>query len=193
MHTCGVVLSGGKSSRMGTNKSLLRLDGNKPVIEHIYEEIQQVCNDTIIVTNHPDQYDFMKAIMVGDRYVDMGPLAGLETAMYHIDAELYVIAACDMPFVNKDIYTYLKQQIQSYDAVIPRFNDQIHPLAGIYRRNVLSSIQHQIQSHDLRVRGFFEHVNVLYVEDFSMFPEATVKNHFFNMNNPTDFEQAKRV
>ncbi|HLR01483.1 MAG TPA: molybdenum cofactor guanylyltransferase [Virgibacillus sp.] len=193
MHSCGVVLSGGKSSRMGTNKSLLQLNDDKPVIQHIYDEIKHICDDTIIVTNQPEQYDFLKATMVGDRYFDMGPLAGLETAMYHIDADIYMIAACDMPFINRDIYTYLANKLQSYDAVIPRFDNQMHPLAGIYRRHVLPSIQKQIQSHDLRVKGFFEDINVLYVDDFASFPQTMVERHFFNMNDPAEFEEAKRL
>ena len=196
MHTCGVILAGGKSSRMGTNKSLLTIHDNKPVIQHIFEEIKLISDDTVVVTNHPDQYDFLQATMIGDRYFDKGPLAGLETSMYHMKAEYYIIAACDMPFIDKQIYTYLRDQLQrydTYDAVIPVFNDQQHPLAGIYKREVLLSIQNQLYLNNLRVKSFFNDINVLYVNDFSMFSRATIEKHFFNMNNPTEFEQAKRL
>lgn len=196
MYTCGVILAGGKSSRMGTNKSLLQINDQKPVIQHIHEELKRISDDVIVVTNQPNQYDFLQTTMVGDRYFDMGPLAGLETSMYHMNAAYYIIAACDMPFVNKEIYTYLKnklQQYDSYDAVVPVFNDRVHPLAGIYKRNVLSSIQKQIHLRNLRVKSFFSDVNILYIDDFSLFSKATVEKHFFNMNYPTEFEQAKRL
>lgn len=193
MLTCGVILAGGKSSRMGTDKSLLQINDNNPIIQDIHEELKQINEDTVIVTNHPDQYNFMQAAMIGDRYFDMGPLAGLETAMYHIDAECYIVAACDMPFINNEVYTHLKQQLQSYDAVVPIFNDQLHPLAGVYRRKVLPYIQQQLQSQDLRVKGFFKNINVSYVEDFSSFSKETIEKHFFNMNNPSEFEHAKRL
>src|SRR5699024_12735851 len=98
MHSCGVVLSGGKSSRMGTNKSLMQVNDDKAVIQHIYDEIKHICDDTIIVTNQPEQYDFPKTTMVADRYFDMGPLAGLDAAMYHIDADIYTLAPSDLPF-----------------------------------------------------------------------------------------------
>ncbi|HLQ71428.1 MAG TPA: NTP transferase domain-containing protein, partial [Bacillota bacterium] len=78
MYSCGVLLAGGKSSRMGKNKSLLNVNDNRPVIQVIYDEIKQINEDSIIVTNHPGEYDFLQATMVGDRYYDMGPLAGLE-------------------------------------------------------------------------------------------------------------------
>lgn len=193
MHSCGVVLAGGKSSRMGTNKSLLHIKENQPVIQHIFEEMKQINDETIIITNHPEQYDFLQATKVGDRYLDMGPLAGLETAMYHINADSFTIAACDMPFINRNIYTYLKQQLQSYDAVVPIFNEKMHPLAGVYKRKVLPSIQRQLQLHDLRVKSFFTDINVLYVDDFSSFSQAAAKKHFFNMNHPSEYEQAKKL
>ena len=194
MYSCGVLLAGGKSSRMGKNKSLLNVNDNRPVIQVIYDEIKQINEDSIIVTNHPDEYDFLQATMVGDRYYDMGPLAGLETAMYHIDAAYYMIAACDMPFINKQIYTYLHEQLQqhnTYDAVVPVHNNQIHPLAGIYKRNVLPHIQRQLEIGNLRVKSFFEDIHTLYIDSFSQFSQSTLKKHFFNMNNPEEFEQAK--
>jgi len=196
MYSCGVVLAGGKSSRMGKNKSLLKVNTDKPVIQEIYEEIKEINDETIIVTNHPGQYDFLQTTMVGDRYFDMGPLAGLETAMYHINAEYYMIAACDMPFINKQIYTYLHNQLQeynAYDAVIPVYNDHIHPLAGVYKRNVITSIQQRLQLDDLRVRSFFEDIQVLYVNTFPQFSASTIEKHFFNMNNPAEFQQAKQL
>lgn len=193
MHTCGVVLAGGKSSRMGTNKSLLYIDENQPVIQRIFEALQKVNDETIVVTNHPEDFDFLQAAKVGDRYLDMGPLAGLETAMYHIDADSFMIAACDMPFIKPGVYSYLKQQLRSYDAVVPVFDGQVHPLAGIYKRKVLPGIQQRLQSHDLRVRSFFDDFNVLYADDFSAFSHAAIEKHFFNMNNPTEYETAKHL
>src|SRR5699024_12091296 len=66
METCGVILAGGKSTRMGTNKALLKID-NRTVIEKVASELQLVCDKVIIVTNVPDDYRFLDFDLIGDR------------------------------------------------------------------------------------------------------------------------------
>src|SRR5699024_11513610 len=101
-----VLLSGGKSSRMGTNKSLIKLDEN-PVISHIIEEMQTLTDDVFIITNDPQIYTFTGLSMFSDRYKGKGPLAGLESAFYHIPSDVFLIAACDMPVIHHRAYMYL--------------------------------------------------------------------------------------
>lgn len=192
MNICGVVLSGGKSSRMGTNKSLLTID-NKPVIEHILEEIQNCSDEAVIIANQPLMYKFLGVKQFSDRYINKGPLAGLETALYHVDANIFIFAACDMPFISNIVYHYLLQQLAHYDAVVPIYNNQMHPLSGIYKKSVLPHIQAQIKKNDLKVKGFFAYVNVIYVRDFGNLSDSLLQKHFFNMNEPVQYEEAKRL
>lgn len=192
MHICGVVLSGGKSSRMGTNKSLLTIN-KKPVIKYIADELKSLSEEVVLITNEPEIYDFLHLNTYCDRYEDKGPLAGLETALYHKNADVFLIAACDMPFINGQVYNYLLQQLESYDAVVPVYNNRMHPLAGVYRRKVLPEIQLQISESNLKVRGFFKHIKVNYIEEFNNISTDTLQKHFFNMNNPKEYEEAKRL
>lgn len=192
MNTCGVILSGGKSSRMGTNKSLLTIE-NKPVIEWIADELKTCTDRVVLITNEQKQYDFLQLETYGDRYMDKGPLAGLESALYHVDADQFVVAACDTPLVNRQVYNFLLEQLGDYDATVPVFGQQLHPLAGIYKKSAMPIIQHQLNKNNLKVRGFFEHIEVNYIKEFSHIPASTVKNHFFNMNNPAQYEEAKRL
>ncbi|OZU90162.1 molybdenum cofactor guanylyltransferase [Virgibacillus indicus] len=190
MRTCGVILSGGKSSRMGTTKSLLKL-GERTVIEHIIEEVQSCTDEVCIVSNQPSLYRFLNKNIYTDRYKDKGPLAGFEAAMYHNDADVFVFAACDMPFINGEVYKYLLKQLNEYDAVVPVYNDQLHPLSGVYKRDVLPNIQEQLDKDLLKVKGFFEHIKVHYIKDFGDISEKILEMHFFNMNTPSHYEQAK--
>lgn len=192
MQTCGVILAGGKSSRMGTNKSLLPIQG-KASVERVSDELKTVTDNVIIIANESKTYDFLQIKRYSDRHVDKGPLAGLESALYHADADIYFIAACDMPFIDGRIYTYLLEQIAHYDAVVPVYNGQNHPLAAIYRRSILSQIQQQIANNNLRVKSFFEHINVHYIDKFNGIPDSIVEKHFFNMNNPEQYNQAMRL
>ncbi|MFB4169168.1 molybdenum cofactor guanylyltransferase [Virgibacillus sp. JSM 102003] len=191
MNISGVVLSGGKSSRMGTNKSLLTLEG-KPVIEHITNELQLVSHTVSVISNTPSSFDFLNLDLYKDRYLNLGPLAGLESAIYHIDADVYICAACDMPFIHKDVYDYLLHSLGDFDAVIPIYNEKMHPLSGIYTSNVLPEIQQLLANDQLKVRELFDHINVKYVRDFGGIPEYILTRHFFNMNYPNQYEEAKR-
>lgn len=191
METCGVILAGGKSTRMGTNKALLKID-NRTVIEKVASELQLVCDKVIIVTNVPDDYRFLDFDLIGDRYINKGPLAGIESAMYHYVANQYIIAACDMPFINRHIYRYLINNLTSYDAVVPKYGNRVHPLSGIYRRNVLKNIQEHIENENLKIRSFFAHINIHIIDKFNNIDKTLLDYHFFNMNNPEEYQQAKR-
>lgn len=190
MDICGVVLSGGKSSRMGKNKALLEIKG-KPAIKHIVEEMKDLSDRLVVVTNHPDDYHFLNLPLISDRYPNKGPLAGIETAMYHEDAAVFIIAACDMPFVSRNIYRILLNKIDGYDAVVPVFENQLHPMSGIYRRTTLPVIQQKIEKDELKVKGFFSGLKVKYVDEFDGINQEQLEKHFFNMNYPSQYLQAK--
>lgn len=192
MNTCGVILSGGKSSRMGANKSLLTIK-NKTTIEWIAAELKACTDKVALIANEQERYEFLHLETYSDRYTDKGPLAGLESALHNIDADIFVIAACDMPFVNGQVYNYLLEQIKGYDAVVPIYNQQIHPLAAVYRKSVLSKIKQQLEENNLKVRGFFDHIKVNYIKAFHSIPNDKLEKHFFNMNSPVEYEEAKRL
>ncbi|PAV29450.1 molybdenum cofactor guanylyltransferase [Virgibacillus profundi] len=192
MHICGVILSGGKSSRMGTNKSLLKL-GNQTVIEHIANELQTYTDEVIVIANEPSVYKFLNLEIYSDRYIDKGPLAGFETAMYHKNADAFIIAACDMPLISGKVYEYLLNQLEYYDAVVPVFDDQLHPLSGIYKKNVLPKIQGNLNKDVRKVKSFFDDVHVNFIHDFGQISDELLQRHFFNMNKPSHYEEAKSL
>ncbi|WP_163969810.1 molybdenum cofactor guanylyltransferase [Oceanobacillus halotolerans] len=190
MKRCGVILSGGKSSRMGKNKSLLELNG-QTVIEHVMDTMEE-CSDTlVIITNEPSRYTHLSIPLQRDRFHYQGPLAGIESGMYYHEADVYFIAACDMPFVHKDVYDQLFNQLGRYEAVVPVYDGQIHPLSGIYKRSVLPVIQQLLNDDQRKVKKLLDAVQVHYVHDFSGIPQELVEKHFFNMNHPEQFEHAK--
>lgn len=192
MNTCGIILSGGKSSRMGTDKSLLPLR-DKPVIEHVATKMKTITSHRAIITNSSEKYAFLDIVMFADRYPGKGPLAGLESAFYHIDASVFVCAACDMPYISVEVYNHLLHQLGDYDAVIPVFNDRIHPLSGIYTKRILPFIQQQLERDQLKMKDVFRFLNVHYADNYEGIPANTLKKHFFNMNNPGQYEEAKHL
>ncbi|HEY4602466.1 MAG TPA: molybdenum cofactor guanylyltransferase [Cerasibacillus sp.] len=190
MDICSVILAGGESSRMGTNKALLKLN-NEIVIEKIFNELQQLSSRVYIVANEKKIYDFLNIPIISDRFYGKGPLAGIETALYHAAEDVIVISPCDTPFIHKEIYRYLVDELKTYDAVIPYYDNQPQPLSGIYKKRILPIIQEQLQNDELRIRSFFSKINVKYVHDFGHISDLIIEKHFFNMNDPEAYSRAK--
>ncbi|TFJ93880.1 molybdenum cofactor guanylyltransferase [Lentibacillus salicampi] len=192
MRICGVILSGGQSSRMGATKSFLEIDG-RPAIAHIADELKRLSDRVAVITNEPADYQFLELDLYPDRYRNKGPLAGIETAIYHMDADVYAFAACDMPFIHYGIYEHLIQSLNHHDAVIPMYDERVHPLSGIYTKNVLPYIQMLLDSDQRKIRTLFDHITVNYVTSYNGISKHTLDKHFFNMNDPEQYEMAKRL
>lgn len=190
LHIQGIVLAGGKSSRMGTNKALLSIH-NKKVIEHIIEELQEITNDIIIIANEPEYYKAYNYPIYKDRYKQKGPLAGLETALYHMRGDVAVVSPCDTPFIHHSVYEELLENMNDFDAIVPTYEGQIHPLSGVYRKSVHASVEYCIQNDQLRMTSFFDDIHMHLKEDFSAIDPSIAKKHFFNMNTVEEFNQAK--
>ena len=102
----GIILSGGKSSRMGENKSLLKL-GPKTVIEHVVELMQSIFSEVILITNTPEEYHFLNIPMYADIYKYKGPIAGIHSGLTHSNTETNFIVSCDIPLLTSEIIEYV--------------------------------------------------------------------------------------
>lgn len=194
-----VLLAGGQSRRMGTNKALLPV-GGKPNIEHIRDELNVSSPKFVVVTNEPDTYRFLGEQMVQDLHPGKGPLAGIQSGLTHSLAEWNLVVACDMPFVSADAADFLLGQAikqpadasRQIDAVVPLIDGQLHPLFAVYHKHCADRIEELIAADNLRMIDLLAKLRVKHVTE-SDFP-ATIDSSklVFNMNKPHEWEQAKR-
>lgn len=192
MKTCSIILAGGHSTRMGTNKGILPL-GEKFVIEYIIDEMHTITGEVIINSNDPATYSYLELPVVKDNFIDQGPLAGIEAALSQVDADIFLCSACDTPFINRHVYRYLLKQLARYDAVVPVYKDKLHPLSGIYDKKVWPKLQTQLSNGERKVSLLFDHINVNYVDTFPKIAINDLEKHFFNMNDPLQYKEAKRL
>ncbi|WP_077621789.1 molybdenum cofactor guanylyltransferase [Sediminibacillus massiliensis] len=188
MKKAGVILAGGKSSRMGENKALLPI-GERPAISLIAEELQKSFPETIIIANQPEVFEFLGLPIFMDRYQEAGPLAGLEAAFSYDDSSMLSLTGCDMPFISHEVYDYLANQMDEYEAVIPIFKNRIQPLSGIYHRKSLEKLRACLDGKQYKVKQFLDQLKVNYLELDGQIPEAILSRHFFNMNYREEYEQ----
>ena len=93
------IQAGGKSSRMGTDKSFVPFLG-RPMIEVVRERVEGLGDELIVVTNKPEAYAYLGLPMFGDDYPDTGPLGGIYTALHHAAHPHVLTVACDMPWLS---------------------------------------------------------------------------------------------
>lgn len=193
MKAAAIILSGGKSSRMGTNKALLKIN-EKTNVERITDSLKPHFDDIILVTNDPESYRFLGVRIVSDLFPGSGPLAGIHAGLLASDCEMNFTIACDMPFVSGEIARALVNEGRDYDAVVPIINGKKQTLFAGFKKNVTTEIEKCFERGRLPIKHLLDHLNVLYVteNDLPVASNIDLERVFFNMNHPNEYEIAKK-
>ncbi|WP_404330517.1 molybdenum cofactor guanylyltransferase [Mesobacillus maritimus] len=193
MKAGAIILSGGKSSRMGKNKALLPFN-DKTNIERIRDELKSLFDDIILVTNDPESYEFLNLKSVSDEFPGKGPLAGIHAGLMASDYEENIVVACDMPFVSAELASTLVQNLKHYDAIIPVIGEKQHPLFAAYQKRIVPEIEACLKEDRLRVIHLLDKLNVRYLDDndLQVYSDGSLEEIFFNMNVPEEYEEAKQ-
>lgn len=194
MKAGAVILAGGKSSRMGSNKALLPING-KTNIERIKDSLDEVFSDIILVANDEEMYQFLNIPIVKDNVRDKGPLAGIEAGLLASRSETNLFVACDMPFVSTQLAEVLLANSDGYDAVVPVIAGKRHPLFAVYKRTLLDEISDCLQTNQLRIKHLLDRVNVNYLTEDQLSDAEIDKldRFFYNMNNPAEYAEAIKI
>ncbi len=182
----GVILAGGHSTRFGSNKALAMVDG-KPLVQHVTDTVAAIFDDCLLVTNTPEQYDFLNIPMIRDRYQEMGPLAGIHAALRHTGKSWIFVVACDMPNLSPELIQYLCNiDEQECDAIIPWLEKGPEPLFGIYNKKSLAVIDSHLQQKDCQVTRMLEDLQVRRISAEEILSITGDLTCFKNINRPTD-------
>jgi molybdopterin-guanine dinucleotide biosynthesis protein A len=185
----GIILAGGRNSRMGTNKAFLEIDGSR-LIDKAINIYREIFSEIIIVTNDPLSYiEFTDAEIVTDIYKGKGPLGGIYTGLFYANNSYAFVAACDMPFLNEDFIIYLTEQADKFDIVVPQLSEGFQPLHAIYSRNCLSHIKKLLITDKLKITGFYKEVRLLSIPEEKIKPFNQDGRLFLNVNTPEDIEK----
>ena len=208
----GVILAGGKSRRMGQNKALIQL-GDDSLIGHVIRRMHRVTDELLLITNTPTEYAHLNVGMHGDIIPDTGALGGIYTGLTYASYDTVLCIACDSPFLEPKLLTYLVSVLGEYDAVMPyTYSSRQTPfcrntdiggtnpthdgqiilqtLCAAYSKRCLPIIELMLQESELRVhalqeRAYIKRVSPEVWREFD--PEGM---SFFNINTPEDFERA---
>ncbi|MFH1753694.1 MAG: molybdenum cofactor guanylyltransferase [Candidatus Omnitrophota bacterium] len=187
--TC-IILAGGKSSRMGRDKSFVRFLG-KPLVENVIDKMVPIFKETIIVTNSPHLYTKYNIETRVDILKDRGPLGGIHTGLTYSKNIYNLVVACDMPFLNENlINTMIMAGLKDHDAVVPRYKGRLEPLCSIYSKSCIKPIESAISRNDLKIASFLKLVKTKIIEE-DIISMAVSDRSFININTPEELDRCQ--
>jgi len=185
------IQAGGKSSRMGTDKSFVPFLG-RPMIEVVRERVEGLGDELILITNTPEPYAYLGLPMFGDDYPDTGPLGGIYTAIRHARNPHVLIVACDMPWLNRPLLEYQAGLRETADVVVPRWDKFPEPLHAVYSQACLEPIREKLAAGMLKITAFYGRVSVRFVERPEIERFDPQGRSFVNVNTPDDLAEQQR-
>ena len=186
MKLTGIILAGGRNSRMGgVDKAFLVVD-DKRIIERTVKLLSGIFDELLIVTNAPERYSISDVKLVPDLIAGVGPLGGIHAGLSACGNEAAFVCACDMPFLSAET---ISAQLAQYkrakpDCLIARFGKWLEPLHSIYRRELIPIVEQTLRGGQRSIRDFIERCsNKSYFE-----LTADRQKSLRNLNTPDDLK-----
>lgn len=180
----GVILAGGKSERMGTDKALVLYKGRKLIDYSI--EFLKTFTDNILISSNGLNNALSGFEVIPDAINNIGPIGGLYTVLKYIKTRRIFVVPCDMPYFSLELAKQMFNIEDKYDCIIPKMPDgKLHPLFAIYSCSVLPLIEKSIHDKNYKLQSIIEQSNAYYI-----LPDKNIidENLFRNINTPDDVE-----
>ena len=195
--TAAVILAGGGNRRFGALKSFINIEGT-PIIARNLALLRELFQEVFISTNSPEPYFYLGAPLIGDVLPSRGPMSGIYSALINAKGPGVFVVACDMPFLNKKVVTFILERRLSHckeygpcDAAVPVFNNWPQPLLGVYSRTLLTHLEDGIVHEKTSLIPFLHGVNTYFITESDVRKIDPGGRSFMNINTLGDYEAAK--
>src|SRR5215203_976194 len=152
----GIILCGGRSTRMGEDKGLLPF-GDETMLERSVRIVRTIADDVIVVARR-DQQVPAGVTIVHDPIADLGPLAGIAAGLAVTNSDRNIIVACDMPLIKPEVLQRLLSMVGDHDACVAVADGHASALCGIYRSRIARHAQALLDSGERRVMRLLDRV-----------------------------------
>ncbi len=186
----GVILAGGSSRRMGSDKALLPYRGGR-LIEAIHRQLAGLFKEVLVVTNAPDAYGFLPCRKVPDLLPGMGALSGIHSGLVHSPTPRIFAVACDMPHLSPGLIRSLVERAADHDAVVPESDAGIEPLHAVYHRNAVPAIEEALRAGEARIAALLGKVRSHTVPRDEVARIDPGFRSFVNLNTPDDYSSLR--
>ena len=192
MSAGGIVLCGGKSTRMGTSKALLPF-GPETMLQRVVRLLSQVVTPIVAVAAVDQVLPELPAdvIITRDEREARGPLeglrAGLKALPEHVEAAY--VTSCDVPLLVPGFVVQILDLARDYDIAVMEIDGFPHPLSAVYRRTTLPFVEDLLASDRLRPVFLFDAVRTRRVRPEEMTADPELRT-LQNLNTRDDYEEA---
>ena len=139
-----VIQAGGKSTRMGTDKGLVKFKSST-LIEYIIEQVKKLSDNLIIISNKQKDYRKFGYPVYGDEITGVGVLAGLHAGLFNSKNEKILMLGCDMPFHSIGLLNFMIDLSVDFDVVIPKLGEnRYEPFRAIYSKTNIGHLENLI-------------------------------------------------
>ena len=194
-----VILAGGRSRRMGTDKALLRF-GDETLVERLVRTLLAVAGELHVAAGTagrrlpplPDG-----ACVVHDADPDQGPLGGLVAVapMLGKDVERLFVCGCDQPFLAPRVVAFLDDRLiaeSTAEIVVPSIGGHLQVLSAAYSRSALSALELAFGHGERTLRDFVRSRPHVVIDEAALATVDPGLGAFRNLNEREDYEAALR-
>jgi molybdopterin-guanine dinucleotide biosynthesis protein A len=176
-----VILAGGDSKRMGTNKAFLRLEDSN-LIDLVFNRVNSLFAETIVVSDRLEELAYLPAKFTRDLFtgVEKSALRGIHAGLTVSSYPASFVIGCDMPFFSLSLINYMSRFAVQYDVVVPRHGEHFQPLFAFYNKTTLDLILERLKENKLKISDLYRSLRIKDIV------EDTIKEfdpHFFSFNN----------
>ena len=182
----GFVLTGGRSSRMGSDKALLAWDG-ETLIERTLAVVRQACS-AVYVCGARELYGRFGDVIEDER-PGRGPLSGIQAALRTTGTDLNLIVSVDLPLMTSAFLSWLLQQARDGEqrVTVPEAQGRLQPLCAVYHREVLGIVDDALAAGDWKVTRLFARTATRIIADSELEAAGFDPSIFNNVNTPEDY------
>lgn len=185
-----IVLCGGKSSRMGTDKGLIDIMG-QPMVEHVIHHIKPLCS-RILISSNLENYKYLGYEVIEDEWQNFGPAAGILSCLNVSETNNNLVISCDLPMASTALLEKLYAYAMDADITVPRINTHFQPLCGFYRTSIRDSFKEYLLSGEKSMQFIIQYFNFRLVSQ-EMIPGINLERELQNFNSPEDLERLKKA
>jgi molybdenum cofactor guanylyltransferase len=188
----GIVLAGGKSTRMGTSKALLPF-GPETMLQRVVRLLGEVVSPIVVVAAADQELPVLPPgiIVTRDERQGRGPLEGLRAGLKALPEQIDAayVTSCDVPLLETGFVRQMLDLARDYDVAVMEIDGFTHPLSAVYRRTTLPSVEDLLGQDRLRPAFLFDAVKTRRVRPEEMTADPDLRT-LRNLNTREDYEQS---
>ena len=181
----GILLAGGESKRMGTDKAFLEFNKRK-LFEYPLAILTSLCNE-ILISSADSRYEITGFPVIPDKYPGQGPMAGIYTCLSIAKYPKSLILSCDLPMMDEAFIKLIVDRSKDFSATMGRNRKgKPEPMAGVYKKSLAHALETSLKKGENKLQTLFEMVNTQYIDpSHEGFDPDLI---YLNVNSPKDFQ-----